>query len=264
MLRIRSPGQVDWPPWYRIPGMQTWSVSRKEYWEASAVSLMVLVALLPSAWWLHSQALPDGLLREGGVYESGSALASLVASILFFRSAIRASSRPARFWFALFALGCFVLAGEEISWGQHLIGFKPPDFIAEANYQGEFNVHNLSTFQSENNLVSSLLFRGLMLYLIVFPIAASVFPTLDRLLHRISIPLPGLAIALAALLVKGADLLNHEIVYGSSFATDTLHLGEMVESLYQFCVLWLAIQVGTPGTDGDPRTSRGRPPVEHH
>ena len=50
--------------------------------------------------------------------------------------------------------------------------------------------------------------------------------------------------ALAALLVKGADLLNHEIVYGSSFATDTLHLGEMVESLYQFCILWLAIEIG--------------------
>jgi hypothetical protein len=84
----------------------------------------------------------------------------------------------------------------------------------------------------------------MMLYLIVLPIAASVFPTLSRLLQRVAIPLPGLAIALAALLVKGADLLNHEIVYGSSFATDTLHLGEMVESLYQFCILWLAIQIG--------------------
>jgi hypothetical protein len=224
--------------------MQAWSVSRKEYWEASAVSLMVLVALLPSALWLHSHALPDALLREGGVYESGSALASLFAAILFCRAAIRATARPSRAWFALFALGCFVLAGEEISWGQHVIGFTPPEFIADRNFQGEFNVHNLSTFQSENNMVSSLLFRALMLYLIVLPIAASVFPTLSRLLQRVAMPLPGLAIALAALLVKGADLLNHEIVYGASFATDTLHLGEVVESLYQFCILWLAIQIG--------------------
>lgn len=41
------------------------------------------------------------------------------------------------------ALLFFVCAGEEISWGQRLIGFGTPDFMDDANEQGEFNLHNL-------------------------------------------------------------------------------------------------------------------------
>ena len=47
------------------------------------------------------------------------------------------------------ALGCFFFAGEEASWGQHWLGFTPPDSIAARNDQGEFNLHNdpfLETF----------------------------------------------------------------------------------------------------------------------
>lgn len=49
-------------------------------------------------------------------------------------------------WFGAFALvmalGCFFFAGEEASWGQHWVGFEPPESIAERNDQGEFNLHN--------------------------------------------------------------------------------------------------------------------------
>jgi len=38
---------------------------------------------------------------------------------------------------------CLVVAGEEISWGQRIFAFKPPDLFLEQNYQQELNVHNL-------------------------------------------------------------------------------------------------------------------------
>lgn len=33
-------------------------------------------------------------------------------------------------------------AVEEISWGQRIIGFETPDFLALSNTQEEFNIHN--------------------------------------------------------------------------------------------------------------------------
>jgi len=38
---------------------------------------------------------------------------------------------------------CIVAAGEEMSWGQRIFNFQTPDFIARANRQSEFNLHNL-------------------------------------------------------------------------------------------------------------------------
>lgn len=42
----------------------------------------------------------------------------------------------------LMAAGCAFFAGEEASWGQHWLGFAPPEAIAARNEQGEFNLHN--------------------------------------------------------------------------------------------------------------------------
>lgn len=47
-------------------------------------------------------------------------------------------------WFAFFAIGFFYLAGEEANWGQHWIGWRTPDWLAEHNLYGESNLHNLS------------------------------------------------------------------------------------------------------------------------
>jgi hypothetical protein len=41
------------------------------------------------------------------------------------------------------ALFCLFVAGEEISWGQRLFGFRPPNYFLEQNYQQEANLHNL-------------------------------------------------------------------------------------------------------------------------
>jgi hypothetical protein len=44
------------------------------------------------------------------------------------------------------ALGMFGIAGEEISWGQRLLDLETPEALADANHQGELNLHNVTTF----------------------------------------------------------------------------------------------------------------------
>lgn len=41
------------------------------------------------------------------------------------------------------ALFCVFVAGEEISWGQRLLAFEPPEIFLQENFQQELNVHNL-------------------------------------------------------------------------------------------------------------------------
>lgn len=43
--------------------------------------------------------------------------------------------------------------GEEINWGQRIIGFETPAFLANPNIQGEFNLHNIREY--DENFIES-------------------------------------------------------------------------------------------------------------
>lgn len=45
--------------------------------------------------------------------------------------------------YVLLCLGFFFIAGEEISWGQRILGFEGPEALVVANVQDEANLHNL-------------------------------------------------------------------------------------------------------------------------
>ena len=49
-------------------------------------------------------------------------------------------------WFGLAALCCLYVAGEEISWGQHLFDWATPENWSEVNDQNETNIHNTSSW----------------------------------------------------------------------------------------------------------------------
>lgn len=57
---------------------------------------------------------------------------------------IRFRPRFAGVLLALVAVGCFFLAGEEISWAQRVIGIETPPALATANQQSETNLHNIN------------------------------------------------------------------------------------------------------------------------
>ena len=55
--------------------------------------------------------------------------------------------------FLIFASASFVIAMEEISWGQWIFYFDMPTALKNQNVQGEFNLHNLQIFNGSKELV---------------------------------------------------------------------------------------------------------------
>ncbi len=89
----------------------------------------------------------DAYVKEDRVVEWIGATALLATSIFFLLILLR-GRKAARFGgpMQLVLLGLAILffigAGEEISWGQRILGFSTPQEIAETNAQGELNLHN--------------------------------------------------------------------------------------------------------------------------
>lgn len=91
---------------------------------------------------------------EDGIIESLTSIFFLCSSGLAIYLATRFSSTKKIIagMFLILAVGCFVIAGEEISWGQRLFSFQSPDYFLEENVQQETTLHNLKPFQDKMTL----------------------------------------------------------------------------------------------------------------
>ncbi len=100
------------------------------------------IFLLYAILWKAAPAMVPHLAQEDSWIEWLTVAVSGSASVAF---ALLASKRGFREgWFAWgLALFCFLVVGEELSWGQRLVGFVPPEIFLQKNYQEEANFHNL-------------------------------------------------------------------------------------------------------------------------
>ena len=88
------------------------------------------------------------LHSENSVHETLQFIIMVLAfcvAVSFFFSKI-SKTFLLKFWFGLAALCSFYVAGEEISWGQHILDWTTPDFWSEVNDQQETNLHNTSSW----------------------------------------------------------------------------------------------------------------------
>ena len=161
------------------------------------LALIVLYLVLCYATLFASARIVGAITEEDGVFEYLGAVGLLAAGVLFSMAFVRsrtaenraALGRPARLF--LLALGALFLlgAGEELSWGQRLLGLETPEGIAAANRQHEINLHNLHFVYASN-------FQVFLFFWFTFVLAVPLLAALDGrardLLRRIVpiIPLP--------------------------------------------------------------------------
>jgi len=111
-------------------------------------------------------------------------------------------------WLLLLSIVFFISTGEEISWGQRIIGFSTPDNLNEINVQQEFTLHNIEVFNAHGfddnektgfkklltiNFLYKLFWLG---YCILLPIASLTIKQILNLSNKIKLPIPPLTIGI--------------------------------------------------------------------
>ncbi len=108
---------------------------------------------------------------------------------------------------ALIFLLMFFGAGEEISWGQRIIGIETGEFFAENNKQNETNLHNLMyNGVNLNKLIfGKVLALFLIVYYLILPFLYLKNARIQGLANRFFIPIPkvhtGLFLALIGIVI---------------------------------------------------------------
>jgi len=163
------------------------------------IANLLITAPAALAWWLDARnpGLYYRLVQEDHWLEWATVWAFLLAAAAAAWAAHHQWWRHRRVpWFLLgLGLFCVFVAGEEISWGQRLFGFTPPEYFLTDNFQQELNVHNIVA-SDLRQLAFQLIVLG---YGVVLPLAAAI-PATGRFLAKLAVvaPPPTLMPAFAA------------------------------------------------------------------
>lgn len=117
------------------------------------------------------------LVKEDSVVESLTAAFYLGAAVGF--------AWKRNVWCLGYALLCLVAGGEEISWGQRILGIQTPESLAASNLQHEMNLHNLDGVQQHVRAAGLLILVAVM-YLA--PLLYRASKTLRSLADRSRMP----------------------------------------------------------------------------
>lgn len=219
----------------RFPG-------KSELIDATLAVFLIGIAMFPAIIHLNGGSIPEYLLNEDGLYENMAAYICLLtfAFLIYPIVQIGKSNKLVLFWLLCFAISMLVIGGEEISWGQRLIGFETPPIIAENNFQQEFNLHNSKLIQSGNNTLSVILTQLLVAYLLVLPLFVGAFPTASKFTNLTKAPVPNFAVALTVITAKLISTQTYRLIYGTTETADKLSLGESFETVLELCLCWVA------------------------
>lgn len=118
----------------------------------------------------------------------------------------------------------FFAAGEEISWGQRLLGIESGEFFLEHNKQAETNLHNLIVKGQNLNILifSRLMFSVLIIYFAFSRLMVLKIPVIRKLVNNFRIPLPKnqhiIMMLVATLMVLLINLTKESELHELSFA----------------------------------------------
>lgn len=102
------------------------------------------------------------LISEDNIGEYATSVA-FAAAAYFFVSAAKRGTILNCFFMLFLAFLSFLIAGEEISWGQRIFGVDTPELLRNINQQGEITLHNIGSLQGASfHEVAGVLLQILM------------------------------------------------------------------------------------------------------
>ncbi len=103
---------------------------------------------------------------------------AIISGFVIFINREKLVTQQLAYWILLVTLACIYIAGEEISWGQQLVGWGTPEWVREVNDQRETNLHNTSSWFDQKPRV----------LLEIFVLVGGIFLPIKRKLQGINLP----------------------------------------------------------------------------
>lgn len=184
--------------------------------EKITLTYVLLIVLIAFALFFFSPASLDVYLEEDGIIEWLTVF-GLLAGFIVCLSRFFKFLKIRGWWFLtvtlVLSLLLFMAAGEEISWGQRILGIKSSEYFLKHNAQGETNLHNLVVNGVKINklIFSILLIAVLAIYLAILPILYKTNRSIKSFIDKSGVPVPKPYQILSFLLLFGlSQLLKHD------------------------------------------------------
>jgi len=101
------------------------------------------------------------LVKEGDLVESLQFLALVIALYFCLRLVKKLlkskKTKKHALVFIFLAIGIFITAGDEISWGQKIFSYTPPEFVSQNNSQNEMTLHNTKSIAAYISIIYILI-----------------------------------------------------------------------------------------------------------
>ena len=172
--------------------------------EVSPIGLRITMWVLLPLWMLwvgmsliHDDRLAAAATMENGLFQNLTVCGYGLAALLLVLAAIPlvhrdSTSRLRPWWLLSLAVGCVVVAGEEVNWGQTFLHYSTPNWLEGANIQQEFSLHNLRLpgSLSGKHWANELLWWLAVLGGIILPLALMYSERFRRLAWIMELPIP--------------------------------------------------------------------------
>ena len=166
--------------------------------EKTLLGLLALATLLGIYWgFIDPDFFTNRYMMEDGEIEYATVILLLASCVLIMSRWLRLRKVNNVYfslvsWFVFIAF--FFVAGEELSWGQRIIGIETTEYFKENNDQEELNLHNLVVGGVKiNKLIFGLILTtAILIYMVLVPILFHRLKSVNNLLDRWYIPVPRL------------------------------------------------------------------------
>lgn len=179
------------------------------------------------------------LLLESKPVEWVQFFALLAAAVVSGKIALCLKARGVLecYLYVLVGLGLFFVAMEEISWGQWVFHFEPPEIFKEVNKQQELNVHNLPFFHTLFEILRAAIGMVGMVFI--------VFKN-NSMLRYIQIPWACMSWFILIFVLGILDVPNVNVRPEDSmlrsWSADMVEVLELLISLVAFIVVWFNLK----------------------
>jgi hypothetical protein len=184
--------------------------------EKITLALVAIILLAAFAFFFFASSFLDIYLEEDGIVEWLTVVGLLAGFFVCLYRFINLA-KTKNWWFltVTLVLGIllFIAAGEEISWGQRILGIKSSEYFLKHNAQGETNIHNLVVNGVKiNKLVfSTILIAVLGIYLVIIPLLYKVNGSVRKFMDNSGVPIARLYQVISFLVAFAiSELLKHD------------------------------------------------------